>query len=686
MKKLTILLTLFFIPILMMGQSKMSVSDFYMDIKDPTANLEGTMVYDQNGDKCALIKIKTTEKGFNFDTGSLGVIKSDENHTAEVWVYIPHGARRITISHKDLGQITYEFPIQIEKGRTYVMKLTSDRVFTATFDDKHSQRLILHITPRVATVKMNGAIENVSNGVLDKTYSFGRYRYVITADKYHKLEDTITINNPNEPQVRYVRLKQAWGYLTFDNYSDLSEAKLYVDNEDLGNISSQPFDILSGKHDIKIVKPLYETYEQEINIKDSVTTNLAPQMIENFGDLSLRVPDEGASIYIDGEHVGTGTYSGKVGSGKHIVECRKEFHRSTTKDINVVTGTKTSYVLESPVPIYSSIHITTNNYIPVKVKIDNGNDSDPTSDFYNDKVLIGPHTIYVSQKGYRSQQFDVNLKEGEAFEKELTMESVVRVNFTSHPTIADLYIDHAYVGSTPYEAELSTGSHHILMTKDGYSSYEGDNDFKRDEMTFNKHLLRIYYKKNEFYIEGGAQAPMLMAWYGAIGFYAANVNVEGFYMGGFQKSERLSFNPTNKNSNYFSAELLPKAFFGGKIGYGINFHGRFRMTPQIGVGITQVSIDKNSVEATNTSGSYYSSSTIPGIEDGDLKEATYAISAIGDIKFQFALTKNISFVITPSYSFAVKKNKLYEELEKASSKIKGWATGFNCAAGFNFYF
>ena len=180
MKKLTILLTLFFIPILMMGQSKMSVSDFYMDINDQTANLQGTMVHDQNGDKCALIKVKTTEKGFSFDTGSLGVIKSDENHTAEVWLYIPHGARKITIAHKDLGQIEYEFPVSIQSGRTYVMKLTSDRVFTATFDDKHSQRLILHITPRVATVKMNGAIENVSNGVLDKTYSFGRYRYVIS--------------------------------------------------------------------------------------------------------------------------------------------------------------------------------------------------------------------------------------------------------------------------------------------------------------------------------------------------------------------------------------------------------------------------------------------------------------------------------------------------------------------------
>ena len=150
---------------------------------------------------------------------------------------------------------------------------------------------------------MNGAIENVTNGVLDKAYSFGRYRYVVSADKYHALEDTITINNPNEPQVRNVRLKQAWGYLQFANYPDLSDAKLYVDNEELGFITQRPFDVMSGRHDIKIVKPLYETYEAEVSIKDSLATVLTPNLAERFGHLTLRVPDEGASIFIDGEMV-----------------------------------------------------------------------------------------------------------------------------------------------------------------------------------------------------------------------------------------------------------------------------------------------------------------------------------------------------------------------------------------------
>lgn len=685
MKQLSILFTLLLIPIMSKGQNSMSVSSFNIDINDQTANLHGTIVLDQNGDKCALIRIKTTEKGFSFETGSLGVSKVDEEHTAEVWVYIPRGAKKLTISHKDLGQITYEFPMSIKGGRTYDMKLTTDRVFTATFDDRHSQRLILNIIPKVATVKINGAIEYVTNGVLDKAYSFGKYRYVITADRYHKLEDTITINNPKEPQVRNIRLKQAWGYLRFGDYSELSDAKLFVDNEEKGNITGTSLNILSGTHDIKIVKPLYETYEEEVNIKDSLLTTLKPRMVKHFGHLSLKVPDKNANIYIDGDLVGKGSYSANIGSGKHIVECKKEYHRSTTRVVNVTTGSETSYTLESPVPIYSSIHISSNNYIPVKIRIDNGDDSDPVRDFYDDKVLIGPHTIYITQKGYRSQQFDVNLKEGDAFEKRITMESVVSVIFTSSPTSTDLYIDNENVGTTPYKAELSTGNHHIKMTKDDYFPYEGNSNFKLDGMTFSKRLLRIYYNKNEIYVEGGGQAPKLMAWYGVAGFYVANVNIEGFYMGGIQKSERLSFNPTNVEDSHFSAEFQPKAFYGGRIGYGINFHGRFRMTPQIGLGTTQVSIKKGSVK-TISSNDEYSSSAIPGIEDDNLNKATYAISAIGDIKFQIAIVKGVSVVVTPSYSFALKKNKLYKELEKVSNKIKGWATGFNCSAGINFYF
>ena len=40
------------------------VQSFRLDERDLTANTSGTIELDQNGQKCALIKIETTQKGF----------------------------------------------------------------------------------------------------------------------------------------------------------------------------------------------------------------------------------------------------------------------------------------------------------------------------------------------------------------------------------------------------------------------------------------------------------------------------------------------------------------------------------------------------------------------------------------------------------------------------------------------
>lgn len=57
---------------------------------------------DQNGDRCAIIKIVTTETGFDFDPDALGSMGSIQKK-GEVWLYVPYGARRLTIRHARLG-------------------------------------------------------------------------------------------------------------------------------------------------------------------------------------------------------------------------------------------------------------------------------------------------------------------------------------------------------------------------------------------------------------------------------------------------------------------------------------------------------------------------------------------------------------------------------------------------------
>lgn len=104
------------------AQNQMSVVSFEYNQMDLTANTKGSIIYDQNAEKCGLIKVVTTLKGFNFDVGTLGV-QSVQEKDAETWVYVPHGVKKISISHPRYGQTEYLMSKAIEKGATYVLVL-----------------------------------------------------------------------------------------------------------------------------------------------------------------------------------------------------------------------------------------------------------------------------------------------------------------------------------------------------------------------------------------------------------------------------------------------------------------------------------------------------------------------------------------------------------------------------------
>ena len=71
---------------------------------------------DQNGEVCALIRIVTNVKDLMFEPDALG-ITARENKIGEIWLYVPRGARRISILHDQLGILrNYFYPDIIEKG------------------------------------------------------------------------------------------------------------------------------------------------------------------------------------------------------------------------------------------------------------------------------------------------------------------------------------------------------------------------------------------------------------------------------------------------------------------------------------------------------------------------------------------------------------------------------------------
>lgn len=124
MRKLLLLILTFLITATMhVFAEGINVMSFKLLETDLTANTYGTQKLDQNGDKAALIKIVTPEKGFQFNGGSLGIVATEEK-AGEIWLYVPPRAQKLTVSHQIFGVLRdYYYPISVQGGRTYEMLL-----------------------------------------------------------------------------------------------------------------------------------------------------------------------------------------------------------------------------------------------------------------------------------------------------------------------------------------------------------------------------------------------------------------------------------------------------------------------------------------------------------------------------------------------------------------------------------
>ena len=144
MKKILITSFLFLLTVSLFSQ-EISVKSFKPLSNDLTARMNP--ITNDNAQTCALLKIVTTEHGFEFDTDGLGMCKDvDETHAGEIWIWLAPGSRRLTIRHGQLGVLrNYEYPVAIESACTYEMVLTTGRVKNRKYSDLRKSGMLKSI-------------------------------------------------------------------------------------------------------------------------------------------------------------------------------------------------------------------------------------------------------------------------------------------------------------------------------------------------------------------------------------------------------------------------------------------------------------------------------------------------------------------------------------------------------------
>ena len=390
-----------------LSAQNISVSSFKLLENDLTANTTGTMERDQNGETAALIKVVTTQQGFVFDGGMVGIVKTKQG-VGEVWVYVPHGIKKITIQHPQLGVLRdYYFPIAIEKAKTYELTLSTGKVETVVTHSVNKQFVVFSVNPTNAVVELGDEMLTVdSEGNATKGLPYGTYTYRVSCANYHTEAGQVTVTADGKAEVN-ITLRPNFGWIKFTGNSELNGAYIYVDNERVGQLPFTTDDLKSGVHQVKIVKNMYKTYEQQVTVQDNETTEVAVEMVPNFATVTLTTDDD-SEIWVDGEMRGKGQWVGPLEIGSYTVEVKKASHRTVSEILEISAVEARTNQLKSPVPIYASLEISSTP-LRAKVYID-GVEVGETPLLKSD-VLVGHHRITLEKEGYVTENRTVELKE-----------------------------------------------------------------------------------------------------------------------------------------------------------------------------------------------------------------------------------------------------------------------------------
>jgi hypothetical protein len=184
---------------------------------------------DVNGEKCAIIKVRSNIEGIRFDA-NLGIEGNPVFEEGEVWLYISPGERRIKLMREGFITMDYNLPVRIEEASVYVLELI------ATLPNDPAAEVnfgfvFIKSEPEVAEVFINGKPTGRFTPY-QQMDDAGEYTYELRKDMYFSYEGSFTIK-PNETTTLEPKLQPNFGFLSVKSNPE-SGASVVIDGRSYG--------------------------------------------------------------------------------------------------------------------------------------------------------------------------------------------------------------------------------------------------------------------------------------------------------------------------------------------------------------------------------------------------------------------------------------------------------------------
>lgn len=447
-----------------MFSQELTVKSFLEKTNELTASTH--LRNDNNDVPCALVKVQLPINGAQFEPSVIGHVDYKVN---EYWVYLPNGAKHLKIKHPNYltQDVIFEnYGIsKLQSKTTYelILSIPSNQNTSPVITQQY---VMFDVTPKNAVVELDGELLEVVDGTATKRKVFGEYNYTIQAGLYHQKTGSIVVNDPNNKHIVKVSLEPAFGYIEIPSKGNLKNAKVYINNELKGTVPYKSEMLASGSYTIRIVKPMYNDVQQSVVVNDGETTMCSPVLSENFANVTLQVGN-GATIFVNNEEKGIDSWSGALPYGAYNVECRKENHETTIKELVVTSDDNNKKItLEQPKPIVGSLDISSK---PADAEIFLDGKNVGTSPMFIPNCLIGTHSVEIRRNGYATYKEKIFIEKGKTSTINATLNNGQMLAVKSIKK-SEIYIDDILVGKSSFSGIVSLGIHKIYAIFDGKKS------------------------------------------------------------------------------------------------------------------------------------------------------------------------------------------------------------------------
>lgn len=271
----------------------------------------------------------------------------------------------------------------------------------------------------------------------------------------------------------------AYPYGTLDIESSPPGSKILINGEFYGR-TPLSLGLESGKYQLKLKKEGYETFKQEVLVRDGKTLHLRPELVvqKAYGKLDIASTPSQARLLINGKYIQMTPAVIQLEAGINNIKLKKKgyvFYRGEIKikenetlRLHVRLKKKELYgtlVVESQ-PRWARLYVKDLYYdlTPARIELPEGN-----------------HKIRLKKKGYRTFFKDVFVSGGRETKIFAVLDPLDRygtLDIASSPSRAVLFIDGSYYDRTPLKVRLVPGRHTVKLTRRGYHTYVDEIDIR----------------------------------------------------------------------------------------------------------------------------------------------------------------------------------------------------------------